>query len=66
MDVIKTTISKNLMKLPKDAYRYFVENPVKVLSSAILIKLKSACVNRTKPATKLFQFELTGNFTSFQ
>ena len=63
MDVINTTISKNLMKFPKDADKYCVENPVKVLSSTMLI---NACVHRTKLATKLFQFDLTGNFTRFK
>ena len=66
MDIINTTILKNLLKLPKDADKYFEENPVKVLSSAMIIKSRSAYVHRAELASKPFQFDFKGNFTRFQ
>ena len=45
-DVINTKITKNLLKLPKDADKHMVVNPVKVLPCATLIKLRSAAIHR--------------------
>ena len=45
-DVINTKITKNLLKLPKDADKHMVVNPVKVLPCATLIKLRSAALHR--------------------
>ena len=59
-DVINTKITKKLLKLPKDADKHMVVNPVKVLPCATLIKLRSAAIHRPQLASKLFQFDFTG------
>ena len=61
--VINTQITKNLLKLPKDADKHMVVNPVKVIHCAIVIKLKSAAIHLPQLASKQFQFHFTGNFT---
>lgn len=60
-DVINTKITKNMLKLPKDADKHMVVNPVKVLPCATLIKLRSAAIHRPQLASKLLQFDFTGN-----
>ena len=60
-DVINTKITKNLLKLPKDADKHMVVNPVTGLTSAALIKIRSAANHRPELVSNLFQFDFTGN-----
>ena len=45
-DVINTKITKNLLKLPKDADKHMDVNPATGLTSAALIKIRSAANHR--------------------
>ena len=59
-DVIKSKITKNFFKLPKDADMVHVENPRIVINDKLLNKLRDACQFRSPLARKVFQGEWTG------
>ena len=58
-DVIKTTISRNNLKLPKNWVSEAVYSPQIKLSPSIITKLQAACKSRAEPAKKIFEQELT-------
>ena len=58
-DVIKTTIPRNNLKLPKNWVSEAVYSPQIKLSPSIITKLQAACESRAEPAKKIFEQEFT-------
>ena len=61
-DVIKTSISRNSLKLPSSATKVQVESPQIKLTPSTIIKLRNACINRESPAQDIFKSEFTGAY----
>lgn len=62
-DVVKTSITRNSLKLPRDAKQMLtVDSPQIKILTATAIKLRSACSHRREVALALFKTEFTGKY----
>ena len=59
-DVIKSKMTTNLLKLPKDADMVQIENPRITINDQVLNKLRDACECRPLLSKRLFTGEWTG------
>ena len=59
VDVVKGTIARNALKLPKDSQVVGEVSPLVKLTNSVMMKLRDACINRKENALKPFTQEFT-------
>ena len=60
LDLQDSKITKNMLKLPKDANEVLVENPRITITEQMYNKIRDACIFRVSEAKSLFTGEISG------